>query len=115
MSLTKPENIFPGGEGIDPRDQDHPMFPKEMPIKIFLKPLVQRIIEKNLWVELLTIIIAIAIGLGELFGRQLSSGIYFSFGCLVTVLLWRFINIENETHNKTKPIEDTQSIEEDKK
>ena len=112
--LTDPDKFPPAG-GIDLRDQDHPMFPKEMPFKIFLKPLVQKIIEKNLWIELIAVILAITLGLGELLGRQLSSGFYFAFGSLITVLLWRFINIENETHQgKVKPTVELEEAEDKK-
>lgn len=99
MPLTNPED-YPSQNGIDPRDENHPMFPRKPQMRVYLKPMIQKVIEKNQWVELIALFFVLFAGMGELFGRQLSSGFYFAMGVVLTVLIWRFINIENETHAK---------------
>ena len=99
MPLTKP-NDYPKAGGVDPKDENHGFFDRKPPVKVYFKPFTQKIIEKNLWVEILAILMVFFAGAGELLGRSLSSGFYFAMGCLITVLIFRFINVENETHLK---------------
>ena len=111
MPLTRP-NDFPEAGGINPKDENHQVFDRKPPIKIYLKPLTQKVIEKNLWIETIAVIMTFSIGLAELFGRELSNGIYFAYGCILTVLVWRFINIENETHIKQTTVIEPKKPEE---
>ncbi len=98
MPLTNP-NDFPPQGGINPRDDGH-VPSRKPPLKVYLKPLSQKVIEKNLWIEVIAVLLATFIGLAELIGRELSNGVYFAFGVVLTVLVTRFIHIEDETHKK---------------
>lgn len=99
MSFTNP-NDYPVRGGVDPRDENHDIMPKKPSFKVFLKPLTLKIIEKNLFIEVFGILLVSIIGIGEIIGRQLSSGLYFALGCVITVLVVKFLHIEDETHTK---------------
>lgn len=102
MSLTHP-NDFPVREGIDPRDEDHPIMPKKPPLKIYLKPLSQKIVEKSLWVETISVLMILITGIAEVFGRTLSSGWYVILGVLLALLGIRFFKREELPVKKEVP------------
>jgi len=103
MPLTKPENFIEKG-GIDERDQNHPNFPKKV-IKVFLKPLTQKVIEKELWFEVIISMMIFFTGIGELIGRKLS------FGWFIILFLSLFIVAFKMWYKITAPIEDKKVIQ----
>lgn len=72
--LTDPKD-FPNQTGIDKRDENHPNFPRKV-IKVFLNPLMRKIIDKEMWLEAVAVIMIFFTGCGELIGRQFSLGWY---------------------------------------
>lgn len=117
MSLTRP-NDFPEGGGVDPKDENHPFFsPKKPPLKIYLKPFTQKIVEKYLWLEVLLAIAVFFTGIAEVFGRTLSSGWFFMLGLLTAIVVSKFLHIEDETHRKvmTPPAPEEDKPAEEKK
>lgn len=101
MPITEP-NDFPQKSGIDPRDENHPFFPKKPTIRVFLKPLAQKVIEKHLWLEITLILLVIILGITPMVGATASSGMYVLLGAISTAVLYRFIHIEDETHGSLK-------------
>lgn len=67
MSITNPNN-YPERTGVDPRDENHPQFPKKI-VKVYIKPLAHRVIEKDLWFEVVFILMVLMSGVGALMGR----------------------------------------------
>lgn len=102
MSLTQP-NDFPERGGIDARDENHPIMPKKPPLKIYLKPLSQKIVEKSLWVETIAVLMIVITGIAEVFGRTLSSGWYVILGVLLALLGIRFFKREEPPVKKEVP------------
>jgi uncharacterized membrane protein (UPF0182 family) len=79
--LTDPTQ-FPEKGGIDERDQNHPNFPRKV-VKVFMKPAVQKIVERNLWFETVMILMVFFTGCAELIGRQLSVFWYIVLLCVL--------------------------------
>lgn len=99
MPFTSPAD-YPRESGIDPRDEKHTVFGSKPPLKIYLKPFTQKLIEKNLWIEVFIMFMLFTSSIAVLLGRELPGGWYFALGSLVTVLLTKFIHIEDETHRE---------------
>lgn len=109
MPLTQP-NDFPVSGGVDKRDENHPFIPRKPSLRVFLKPLSQKVVDKNLWVEVTTILLVSTVCLSALFGQEIPNTISFALGVCLALVLVKFVNIENETHLskiqfRDKPIE----------
>lgn len=97
MPLTNPADYEPQG-GVDPRDESHPFSPQKPKLRVFFKPISQKVVEKHLWLELTLILLICIIGVTEILGEQVSSAMFFMLGSLTTAVLYRFIHIEDELH-----------------
>lgn len=113
MSLTKPED-FPIGGGADERDGGNLFEPTKPPLKIYLKPLTQKIIEKYLWLEVAFVTMLFFTGLGELFSKRFSM-VWYILLILVSVGVGlKFLSGGNFEHKEVtkktdEPVEEKQS------
>lgn len=112
MPLTKPGDYQPKAV-TDPRDVEHSFSPKTAPLKVFLKPLSQKVVEKHLWPEVILTLTIGVITLAVIFGREVPSALFFMLGGLFTAVIYRFIHVEDETHRKYS--EESQSTPEEVK
>lgn len=101
MPLTDPQDYEPAG-GVNPKDENHPFFRKPA-FPNFLRPITQKVFDKHLWPEVIVLLLILIIGVVEVSGKQVSSALFFMLGVFSTAVLYRFIHIEEETHQKFLP------------
>jgi hypothetical protein len=114
MSLTKPKNFDDNPNiGVDERDADNSMFEEKMPhlVKV-VRPAIHKLVNDNLWVELLTGVSLLITGIGQFFVGMSTTWYIFVSVLLVTFIRKQLIINKTET-TQTQNVEEVVELEND--